>query len=66
MKELDLFCDWHCKYAQQPKEEGLDGSGSCRTFIALYCQRKKRVVAKNMPCRLKVLRVNKGVGGSSP
>jgi hypothetical protein len=45
------FCDLLCKYAKTPDEESLDGSGSCRTFIALYCTKKKSLVHKNMPCK---------------
>jgi len=56
IKHLNHFCDLLCKYAQLPQEEGLDGSGSCRTFLALYCQKKKMVVPKNLPCTQKVLR----------
>ena len=44
------FCDLLCKYATTAKEEGVDGSGSCRTFVALYCKKKKSLVHKNMPC----------------
>jgi hypothetical protein len=61
MRDLDYFCDMRCKYAQQPKEEGMDGSGSCRTFIALYCKRKNRLVAKNLPCKQKVLQTKRKV-----
>lgn len=53
VKGLPDFCDLLCKYAEVPKEEGLDGSGSCRTFIALYCKKKKSIVPKNMPCNKK-------------
>jgi len=45
------YCDLLCKYAETPKEEGIDGSGSCRTFIALYCTKRKSLVHKNMPCK---------------
>jgi hypothetical protein len=45
------FCDLLCKYAETPKQEAVDGSGSCRTFIALYCTKKKSLVHKNMPCK---------------
>jgi hypothetical protein len=45
------FCDLLCKYAAIPREEGVDGSGSCRTFIALYCTKKKSLVHKNLPCK---------------
>jgi hypothetical protein len=44
------FCDLGCKFAAFPKSEAIDGSGSCRTFIALYCKKKKRLVHKNLPC----------------
>jgi len=53
------FCDLLCKYAKTPNEEGLDGSGSCRTFIALYCTKKKSLVHKNMPCSEKQPKVSK-------
>jgi len=49
--KLFNFCDLLCKYAETPKEEGIDGSGSCHTFIALYCTKKKSLVHKNMPCK---------------
>ncbi len=39
-----------------PKDTGVDGSGSCRTFVAVYCELKKMLVHKNMPCRQKVLK----------
>jgi len=44
------FCDLRCRYASFPKEDAVDGAGSCRTFVALYCGRKKSYVHKNMPC----------------
>jgi hypothetical protein len=50
------FCDLMCKYAEMPKDAALDGAGSCRTFIALYCSRKKSFVHKNMPCSQKQVR----------
>lgn len=53
------FCDLMCKYAEHPKETAVDGAGSCRTFVALYCNLKKSLVHKNMPCALKVLKVQK-------
>ncbi|OPX95540.1 MAG: hypothetical protein A4E62_01006 [Syntrophorhabdus sp. PtaU1.Bin002] len=55
-QDLLNFCDLLCKYAQMPKDTGVDGSQSCRTFIALYCTRRKSLVHKNMPCKEKVLR----------
>ncbi len=47
------FCDLRCVYARWPEEDAVDGSNSCRTFQALYCTEKKRLVHKNMPCELK-------------
>jgi len=44
------FCDLNCEYARWPEDEGLDGSGSCRTFQAIYCTKMERHVHKNMPC----------------
>ncbi|MBN2124586.1 MAG: hypothetical protein JW821_09860 [Deltaproteobacteria bacterium] len=44
------FCDLTCLHASWPEEEALDGAGSCRTFQALYCRKKGRLVHKNAPC----------------
>ena len=44
------FCDLKCRHASWPKEEAVDGSGSCRTFLALYCRKKGRLVPKNAVC----------------
>jgi hypothetical protein len=44
------FCDLECKYARFPKSDAVDGSRSCRTFVALHCLRKKKLVHKNLPC----------------
>jgi hypothetical protein len=44
------FCDHDCKFAQWPEDLSIDGSGSCRTFQAVYCLKKERHVHKNMPC----------------
>jgi hypothetical protein len=44
------FCDLKCRYAKWPKAEALDGSGSCRTFQAISCDKKGRLVHKNAPC----------------
>ncbi len=44
------FCDLNCEYASWPEDGSLDGAGSCRTFQAIYCEKKKRHVHKNMPC----------------
>jgi hypothetical protein len=44
------FCDLKCRHARWPEAEGLDGSGSCRTFLALFCEKHRRLVHKNAPC----------------
>jgi hypothetical protein len=56
------FCDMMCIYAQMPKDTAVDGAGSCRTFVALYCDMKKSLVHKNMPCTQKIM---KGQGDES-
>ena len=45
------YCDFHCEHAEFPTESGYDGSGSCRTFQALYCKKLKEIVAKNGKCK---------------
>ncbi len=50
------FCDLNCGYAAWPEEDSLDGSGSCRTFQAVYCKKKDQHVHKNMPCHEKTNR----------
>jgi hypothetical protein len=42
------WCDLKCKYAEWPDEFQ---DGSCRTFVGLYCKKKKMVVYKNQPCK---------------
>ena len=44
------FCDLTCKYAKFP-DVLADGARTCRTFFALYCKKKKRLVYKNAPCK---------------
>lgn len=56
MKELLGFCDLSCEHASMPGQTGVDGAGSCRTFVAISCSLKKTLVHKNMPCKDKVLR----------
>ncbi|MDR2018267.1 MAG: hypothetical protein LBQ00_05270 [Syntrophobacterales bacterium] len=56
MKHIFEFCDLMCKYASIPEETALDGAGSCRTFVAMYCTLKKSLVHKNMPCSKKSLK----------
>ena len=44
------FCDLRCEQAQFPKQEHVDGSNSCRTFSALWCNELDQLVTKNAPC----------------
>jgi len=48
-----LFCDPRCEHASFPKEEAIDGSGSCRTFSALWCDLLQEYVTRNAPCRVR-------------
>ncbi|MBI5814928.1 MAG: hypothetical protein HZB29_04885 [Nitrospinae bacterium] len=43
-----------CPHASFPEEKGLDGSGSCRTFLAIHCALPGAHARKNMPCRAQV------------
>jgi len=45
------WCDLSCPEASWPRDEAVDGSGSCRTFVALWCARLGRLVTKNAPCQ---------------
>ena len=45
------FCDMGFEYADWPRDDALDGSGSCRTFSAIHCKKLNRVVHKNGPCQ---------------
>ncbi len=49
------FCDLECRHARFPDSDSVDGSRSCRTFVALFCTHKKRLVHKNMPCDVKAM-----------
>jgi len=46
------FCDLKCEYAEFPRSKAIDGSGSCRTFMALWCVQLEKHVAKNAPCEV--------------
>lgn len=56
---MKQFCDLMCRYAEFPKESALDGSGSCRTFLAIFCTKKNKVVFKNVPCEEKEVKDEK-------
>ena len=47
------YCDLSCKYAEFP-DKLSDGSGSCRTFVGIYCTKLKQLVDKNGPCRYEI------------
>lgn len=47
---MPSWCDMLCPDARWPEDEALDGAGSCRTFIAVYCEKYKRLNKKNAPC----------------
>jgi hypothetical protein len=58
MEMIDMeFCDLNCLHATWPKDEALDGSSSCRTFQAIYCKKRNRIVHKNAPCQEKEKRL---------
>jgi len=44
------FCDLRCESASFPEKTAVDGSGSCQTFIALWCRQMQKFVTKNAPC----------------
>lgn len=46
------FCDLKCEHASFPAAENLDGSKSCRTFAALWCDILQDYVTKNAPCAI--------------
>ena len=45
------FCDMMCKFAKFAGGKN-DGAG-CRTTMAVYCEKKKQTVFKNIPCEKK-------------
>ncbi|MBD3384245.1 hypothetical protein GF407_04885 [candidate division KSB1 bacterium] len=46
------FCDLNCEYAAFPRVDHVDGANSCRTFVALWCDKLDQLVTKNAPCAL--------------
>jgi hypothetical protein len=46
------FCDFRCEHADFAKEDAIDGSNSCRTFMALWCKALNKYVTKNAPCEV--------------
>ena len=48
---MNNYCDLTCKYARFP-DKLCDGSMTCRTFVAMFCTKKKRIVYKNKECKV--------------
>lgn len=46
---MNNYCDFMCKYAEFP-EKLCDGAKTCRTFVGVYCKKKKQIVHKNKEC----------------
>jgi hypothetical protein len=44
------FCDMRCEYAKFPQDADIDGSKSCKTYLAIWCDKLKEYVTKNAPC----------------
>lgn len=44
------FCDLQCESASFPEKNDIDGSGTCQTFLALWCDQLNKYVTKNAPC----------------
>jgi hypothetical protein len=55
------FCDLNCRYARWPKDEAVDGAGSCRTFQAVFCEKRDCLVYRNAPCAEKKKRLRRAV-----
>ncbi len=49
-RKLNEYCDFSCPQADFPKDAGVDGAGSCRTFAAVWCRLLGRYVTKNAKC----------------
>ncbi len=62
MTSSRFFCDLKCVYASAPREE-MDGSRSCMTFTAIWCDLHQRHVMKSQPCSR---REERRLGGESP
>ena len=54
--EFPRWCDLRCPHASFPEKEAVDGSLSCRTFVALYCNHLEELVTKNAPCAARARR----------
>ena len=64
------FCDMQCKHATWPKDDAVDGSGSCRTFQALYCKKKEnssctRTFPALKKCGVRTIRKHESCNGQN-
>lgn len=57
------FCDLNCRYARRPEDQAVDGAGSCRTFQAVFCKKRERLVYRNAPCSEKKKRLRRAAKG---
>ena len=44
------FCDLRCEFARFPLKDDVDGSRSCQTYLALWCEKLQSYTTKNAPC----------------
>ncbi len=44
------FCDMRCEHARFPSDDDIDGSRSCQTYLAIWCDQLKTYTTKNAPC----------------
>jgi len=42
------YCTFECPHSDFPP---ADSAGLCRTMAAVYCNKLKKLVDKNVPCR---------------
>ncbi|MFO7891740.1 MAG: hypothetical protein R6V04_15535 [bacterium] len=47
------FCTPRCEHAHFPEDIDIDGSKSCHTFSALWCDILEEYVTRNAPCPVK-------------
>jgi coproporphyrinogen III oxidase-like Fe-S oxidoreductase len=47
------FCDLRCEYARFPEKNDIDGSRSCRTYLAIWCTELNAYTTKNAPCAVR-------------
>lgn len=47
---MSNYCDLTCKYFSFP-DVLQDGSKTCRTFIAVFCKKNKKIGYKNVLCK---------------